>query len=408
MHTNDIPNPWYATLSSICTNDTLNATMYQIQKRRLARVCRCWSVECIKLLYEHIVVPRFSQLKKLVNVLSQTIIADGPGARTFGSYTKRLDLTMPRAAGGGNDEDAAARALLDIFRLCPNLIVLNTTSWILYLPYYLQVMVSLPPGLKALNWLQLPYHFSNRCPGQFLSYLDTRSRLEAADLIDAGPLNTIDRNRIYSSILQLSVILRGVEFPSGSFPNLERVLLRLGKAGPGASRYADPAHLESFLSAHGINLKTLRITWGPAYPVQFDLYLCAVLHQCCPSLKELTFVFTNQEVKFRPSPDKRVGKPLESVHTIGIEDHRTWTPRKKEFGDHLNHLLGYIRLQQVFPNVKTLRLLSERNVITCQTHFPKPFQKFLNECEALGVVVEDHFYRPLNNPAPSIPMIADK
>lgn len=387
-------------------------------KRRVSQVCQKWRAISLPFLFEHVVIKRLSQLEGLAALLSHMINLDAGGLRPIGSYTERLDLLMGNEPS--KDLLPETQALIGIFGVCPNMVLINWTSWANYAYTLPEIMASIPRGLKTLNWIGLS-SISPRTSTLCQSFLADHPNISSAHLVESFPrlemneLESIASHAAFPSVRQLVTVVGPNSGPwhtfhPTAFPNLQRAVIAV--AWPISYFLLSPPpvpFVDAFFAPCGRRLKSLSINWTHEGPAHDDL-LFTKIQQWCPVLEELSLTSSVAKSSFSLSiASTSIRNPLMSlsghptllkVHTLGIERYEAARIATQDVvKEVLDRLLHWAELQHsVFPNLQTLRLRSEAVVAYCHEHTPPDFKRLLDRCDSLGVSVVDHFSRTLNKP----------
>lgn len=159
--------------------------------------------------------------------------------------------------------------------------------------------------------------------------------------------------------------------------------------------------LESILSHHGKTLRSLRLVRTDklliAFPSRNPDHGKLIRHYC-PRLQELTFSVLNA-TQFPNQLNGEAQVLLPEVDTLGVEIRpRRGQFSKAEFRELLKNVSSWKGTAWA-PKLRTIRFVSESNVVHIRQCYGRLFGAFLQECSSSGVQVEGPFCEPLNSPS---------
>ncbi|KAF5339304.1 hypothetical protein D9611_009919 [Ephemerocybe angulata] len=358
-----------------------------ITKRYIVLVCREWRAIGMPFLYEHISITRLRHVHQLPETLSKTMtLGEVWAPLPFGCFVKRLDMTDMALDSVDWSDEGCGTSLRQFLDLTPNLVTLNMSSTRSLLRQIERIPRAAIPGLRNLNWTRTGIFPET---GFKTEFLDSHPRIENLDLISLYPNPHFEDKdpHMWSSIRRLKCYPSSMiketshQFYPGSFPNLEDALLIV--------RFDGLAHLNSFCVAHGRLLKVIHLSdyelWRSSDMTQDFLSL----RDWCPLLEEINFTSPLIPSRAVPSTVTHQG-----IHTVGFHAsmHQLSKQQAKAF---LQNFISWAQ-SPATPNARTLRLISEENILHLQSKHPKLFNKFLEDCVSLGEVVLNNFRRPMH------------
>lgn len=378
-------------------------------KSRVVRVCCSWREFGTPLLLEHIAVSRPRQ----ISLVLVALFGDGrshPGSISLGQLIKRIDVLHSRCL----ESQESGEAINRILRHAPNLVILtmNRAPWYSCSP--LDVLFTptagtiVSPNLQYLCLVDLSGPMFTQ--QQYFSFVEAHPQLRYVDgtpivlqrpAFNAGKSQT---NRpSYPSVREVqfrsfSTVDAGtVEHhvcpPIDTLRNLETIIV--------PCMIEVLSALESILSHHGKTLRSLRL-------VRIDKLLIAfpsrnpdhvkLIQDYCPRLQELTFSVFNA-TQFPNLLNSEAQVLLPEVDTLGVEIRpRRGQFSKAEFRELLNNVSSW-KGRAWAPKLRTIRFVSESNIVHIRQCYGRLFGAFLQECSSSGVQVEGPFCEPLNIPS---------
>ncbi|KAF5314627.1 hypothetical protein D9611_007142 [Ephemerocybe angulata] len=355
-----------------------------ITKRYIVLVCREWYAIGMPFLYEHISITRPRHVHQLSETLSKTMTrGEVKEPLAFGCFVKRLDMTMPVALDPGvRSDEGCGTGLRQVLDLTPNLVTLNMPSTRSLHRQIERIPRAAIPGLRSLNWTSTGASPAGFKPFQ-TEFLDSHPHIENLDLTN---LHSEDKgSHMWPSIRRLkcpSPMVEEIRWQF-SFPNLEDAFLFVGFDGL--------PHLDSFCAAHGRLLRVIHL-------VGYEPWLSSVMAQGflslrdrCPMLEEINFTSPHSSV----IPSQAVASTVthQGIHTVGFHA-STRQLSKRKAKDFLQNIITWAQ-SPATPNARTLRLISEENILHLQSKHAKLFNTFLKDCVSRSAIVVDNFRRPL-------------
>ncbi|KAF6764626.1 hypothetical protein DFP72DRAFT_1162598, partial [Ephemerocybe angulata] len=360
-----------------------------ITKRYIVLVCREWYAIGMPFLYEHISITR----PRHVHQLAETLMTRGEvGAPlAFGCFVKRLDMTAMALDPVDWSDEGCGTSLRQVLDLTPNLVTLNISSTRSLLRQIERIPRAAIPGLRNLNWTRTGALSETGLNLFYTELLDSHPHIENSNLISQCPNPHFEDkdSHTWPSIRRLNCfpfpLIEGThQFFPGSFPNLKDAFVIVGFDGL--------ATLDSFCVAHGRLLKVIHLyDYGPWRSSDLTQVFLS-LRDWCPMLEEINFTSPHSSVV--PSWAGASTVAHQGVHTVGFHA-SMYQLSKQQAKAFLRNIISWAQ-SPATPNARTLRLISEENILHLQSKHPKLFNKFLKDCVSLGEVVLDNFQMPLH------------
>ncbi|KAJ3516865.1 hypothetical protein NMY22_g14100 [Coprinellus aureogranulatus] len=383
-----------------------------VTKRYVVLVCRTWYALGTPFLYEHLYIPRLHGLDIIQKSLELPFAADA--GTTLGHLTKRLDLTLP--SDDPSEWQRSGVPVLWLLKRVPNVVNIRVDWQVLrgiLQPRNLGYGDEIREALLNLERIDLAETFLvpvSSLASEYLAFIDRHPLLKHIDLIAVRMTHDItasDRTqtRTWPAVRELGFspmdFVKSMSiFPAGAFPNLEKAVVLWTSRSP-------IENLGECLRAHGRWLKAILLAYDATTgglgimpdAIWYDVYpALEVLKECCPLLEELSFNGTEVGIP-RHKPNGRPSAMMPTVTTLGIElgsYHRQFT--KNACTEFLESALSWLGPSPL-PNIRTIRLLSESNLLHMRRCHAKRLEKFMEECNSRGILVEDSFHCALNRPS---------
>lgn len=363
-------------------------------------------------MYEHLYLPRLRKIDAVLRSLELPFTIPGhEGSVTLGHLARRLDITLPSDSRGEWQE--SGESVLMLLERTPNTLSVRLDWQALkgvLDPTTLEGGGRFDKVLLSLESLDISETF--RVPvlsfaSRFLAFMDHHPRLKRLDLVTIRIMNDITcdsqtstaRPAIREIDFSPSELIRTrAIFPPGVFPNLEKAVVLCH--APTIDAFAD------CLRAHGKPLKAVLLAYSfmmddthttPAVPTWHDVQaVLGVLGESCPALEELAFCGTDVVAIPSQPTNGRSPNTILTVTTLGIEikAHKRQFS-KRTCNEFLDSALSWTRRSHL-PNLRRVMFLSESNVRYMRRSHPKRLDKFIQDCAAAGVQVEDSFRTPLH------------
>ncbi|KAF6744144.1 hypothetical protein DFP72DRAFT_1078989 [Ephemerocybe angulata] len=368
--------------------DSLEHPQLLITKRYIVRVCREWYAIGMPFLYEHVSITRPRHVHQLSETLSKTMTrGEVNEPLAFGCFVKRLDLTAAALDSVVWSDEGCGTSLRQVLDLTPNLVTLNMPSTSSLLRQIEQIPRAVIPGLRNLNWTSTGTSSKSGYQVFQTEFLDSHPHIENMNLISLYPAPHFEDkySHMWPSIRRLNCPSRMMEETRWqfSFPNLEDAYFFVGFNGFD--------RLDSFCVAHGRLLKVIHLNdyklWGSSDMTQGFLSL----RDWCPMLEEINFTSPHSCV----IPSQAVASTVthQGIHTVGFHA-STRQLSKQKAKDFLQDIITWAQ-SPATPNARTLRLISEENILHLQSKHAKLFNTFLKDCVSRSAIVVDNFRRPL-------------
>ncbi|KAJ3531518.1 hypothetical protein NMY22_g8119 [Coprinellus aureogranulatus] len=382
-------------------NNTLSA------KRCIVLVCHSWRAFATPLLYAHITISQPAQIPMLLCTLEAG--CSYPGAHKLGELVRRMDILL----SGPHVWLGMASSIRPILKAAPKLAVVNMNtpkleSWSPWDAFLDNSKGSVTPMLESFHLISPdPPHI---LPLRFFPFMMAQPRLQYLECnIPAFPrFNTVFFQKATGSSTFPSVEdIRFAQmwrqdlgptkgFPPGTFPNLTRATIQYHTRAS--------ATLKFVLPVHGKGLRFLRLLRLDAEGNSLSRHrrYLDIIRIHCPRLKELSFsVRTSAQLPQIPLDDMNFSFP--SIEILSVElVAKNGQFSKSECTRLLASVSSWIG-KTWFPNIRTVRFVSESNILHLERQYSRAFNAFLQECASFSVLVEGHFFHTLNTLEPSHP-----
>jgi hypothetical protein len=327
--------------------------------------------------------------------------------------TRRLDISL---AGGRSFDRDGRISVLELFKLIPSLIVARMDyqafRWIMSDFIWTRCRDGTDVFLPNLERIDLAESFLAPVPpfaSRYLTFMDCHPNLQRLDLMAARLTHDIPASQLphiahtWPSVREIDffpdeLAVWGAIFPPGAFPNLEKVVALCH------SRTVD--NFAKCIQAHGRHLRSVLLVYDDSMITRvrdqtlsmwYDAeVMLEVMKESCPALEELSFSATGAQIPSAQG-DGRASAIIETVTTLGVEiGAKHFQFSKKICKDFLGSVLSWTRWR-CLPNLRTIRFISEINVLHMQRCHAQKLDGFVEECDLAGVVVQDSFRTPLSS-----------